>query len=56
MITAAVVQRDISGGGGEMTLKMVLENGDPFVEVLIDPINRTAKNQGFGAVFKAVPV
>ena len=55
MITAAMVQRDISGGGsGQVVeLRLTMEDGTPLVEALIDPMNRTAKNLGYGPVFRA---
>lgn len=57
MITGAILQRDISGGGSNVIeLKMTLENGEPLVHALIDPMNKIAKNQGYAPVFKPVGV
>ncbi|MEM5789987.1 MAG: hypothetical protein AAGU11_21940, partial [Syntrophobacteraceae bacterium] len=55
MITAAVLQRDIAGGGSgnQFELLLRLEDGTPLVEALIDPMNRTAKNLGYNPVFRA---
>ena len=54
MITGAMFQRDIAGGGSTqpINLRMVLEDGTVFAEAMIDPMNRTAKNLGYGPVFR----
>ena len=55
MITSAMLQRDISGGGGEpIEIRMALENGMELVRVLIDPMNKTAQNLGYAPMWKPV--
>ena len=51
----ALMQRDIIDGGSEgrdLRVTMVLENGEVLADMLIDPINRTAKNRGYAPVFR----
>ena len=56
MITNAIVQRDMAAGGasGPIEIRLTLQNGAALAELLIDPLNRTAKNLGYAPVFKAV--
>jgi len=60
MITAAVLQRDIAtggNGGGRQVIefRLVMEDGTPFIESLIDPMNKTARNLGYSPVFRLEP-
>jgi hypothetical protein len=51
----ALMQRDIIAGGSEgreLRVTMMLENGEVLADMLIDPINRTAKNRGYAPVFR----
>ena len=51
----ALMQRDIIAGGSEgreLRVTMVLDNGEVLADMLIDPMNRTAKNRGFAPVFR----
>ncbi len=51
----ALMQRDIIAGGSEgreLRVTMVLENGEVLADMLINPMNRTAKNRGFAPVFR----
>ena len=57
MITAAVLQRDMAGGGaGSIEIKMVTEDGTTLAHVLVDPMNKVAKNRGYAPVWKPVSV
>ena len=52
----AMLQKEIIAGGGasgqEIRITMVLDNGEVLADMLIDPMNRTAKNRGFAPVFR----
>lgn len=53
MITSAMLQRDIATGSSQpIEVKMVVEDGTTLVHMLIDPMNKTAKNLGYAPVFK----
>lgn len=52
MITSAMLQHDIAtGGNGEVHVVMQLESGETLVDMMIDPVNKTAKNKGYNPVF-----
>jgi hypothetical protein len=54
MITNAIAQRDMAVGGaaGPIEIRLTLQNGAALVDLLIDPLNRTAKNLGYAPVFR----
>ncbi len=54
-ILEALMQKEIVVGGSgkqEFSITLTLENGQALVDLLIDPINRTAKSRGYAPVFK----
>jgi len=52
MILGAMVQRDIAGGGSqEIRITMAMPNGEVLADLMVDPLNKTAKNMGFNPVF-----
>lgn len=53
MILEALMQKEIATGGDrEIRLILTLEDGETLVDMLIDPMNRKAKNLGYAPVFK----
>jgi hypothetical protein len=52
MIVEALVQKDISSGGSEINIKMTLDSGEVLADMMIDPMNNTAKNKGYAPVFR----
>lgn len=54
-ILEALMQKEIvvgGAGGQEIAITLKLENGEVLADLLIDPINRTAKSRGYAPVFK----
>ena len=57
IVTAAILQRDIAAGGGAVQpieVRMMLDDGSTLVRMLVDPMNQTAKQLGYRAVFTPV--
>jgi tape measure domain-containing protein len=51
----AMLQKEIAAGGSdgkEIRITMVLENGEVLADMMVDPMNRIAKNRGYAPVFK----
>jgi len=52
MILGAMVQHSVAGGGSQdIRINMMLQNGDVLADIMVDPMNKTAKNMGFNPVF-----
>lgn len=52
-VRALLREKIVSGGDSkEIRLTLVLENGEVLADMLIDPMNRKAKNLGYAPVFK----
>ena len=56
-VLQALLQKDIlTGKSSEIRLTLELENGEALADMLIDPINKVAKNNGYKPVFAAKEV
>lgn len=52
MIVEALLQKEIAtSGNGETRIVLQLENGEILADMLIDPMNKKAKNLGYAPVF-----